>query len=107
MTRNSSTRTWRCAGATEGEITEAVGVGYLCGDTAALVIGVHAPEGPAANTQQDHPDDPRIERYWQLTTIISGKGPVPSPLPAFRWFASALRASQDATEAGSRLKFAA
>jgi DNA-binding transcriptional MerR regulator len=44
--------------------------------------------------------DPRIERYWQLTTIISGAGPFHSPLPALRWLASALRASQDGNEAG-------
>jgi hypothetical protein len=50
--------------------------------------------------QLETADDPRIERYWQLTSIISGKGPFPSPLPAFRWLASALRASQIETEAG-------
>jgi DNA-binding transcriptional MerR regulator len=36
--------------------------------------------------------EPRIERYWQLTAIISGKGPFSSPLPAFGWLAAALRA---------------
>lgn len=46
--------------------------------------------------------DPRIERYWQLTAIISGRGPFSSPLPALRWLASALRASQDQDEAGRR-----
>lgn len=44
-------------------------------------------------------DEHRIERYWQLTAIISGKGPFPSPLPAFRWLASALRASNGENEA--------
>jgi DNA-binding transcriptional MerR regulator len=49
--------------------------------------------------QLETADDPRIERYWQLTTVISGKGPFPSPLPALRWLASALRANQDGNEA--------
>jgi DNA-binding transcriptional MerR regulator len=39
--------------------------------------------------------DPRIERYWQLTAIISGRRPFSSPLPPLRWLASALRASED------------
>ncbi len=51
-------------------------------------------------TQLDGANDPRFERYWQLTSIISGRGPFPSPLPALRWLASALRASQDGNEAG-------
>lgn len=43
--------------------------------------------------------DTRIERYWQLTALISGTGPFSSPLPAFRWLASALDASQSGKEA--------
>lgn len=39
--------------------------------------------------------DPRIERYWELTAVISGRGPFPSPLPALEWLAAALRASRD------------
>jgi hypothetical protein len=39
--------------------------------------------------------DPRIERYWELTAVISGRGPFPSPLPALEWLAAALRASLD------------
>jgi DNA-binding transcriptional MerR regulator len=50
--------------------------------------------------QLDTATDPRIERYWQLTSIISGRGPFPSPLPAFRWLAAALRASRDGNEVG-------
>ena len=44
--------------------------------------------------------DPRIERYWELTAVISGRGPFPSPLPALEWLAAALRASQDRKETG-------
>ena len=42
--------------------------------------------------------DPRIERYWELTAIISGRGPFPSLQPALEWLAAALRASQDRKE---------
>jgi DNA-binding transcriptional MerR regulator len=40
--------------------------------------------------------DPRIERYWELTAIISGRGPFPSVQRALDWLAAALRASQEA-----------
>jgi DNA-binding transcriptional MerR regulator len=39
--------------------------------------------------------DPRIERYWELTAVISGRGPFPSIQRALEWLAAALRASQD------------
>ena len=35
--------------------------------------------------------DPRIERYWELTAVISGRGPFPSIQPALEWLAAALR----------------
>ncbi len=44
--------------------------------------------------------DPRIERYWELTAVISGRGPFPSLQPALEWLAAALRASQGHREAG-------
>jgi DNA-binding transcriptional MerR regulator len=44
--------------------------------------------------------DPRIERYWELTAVISGCGPFPSLQRALEWLAAALRASQDRKEAG-------
>ena len=44
--------------------------------------------------------DPRIERYWELTAVISGRGPFPSLQPALEWLAAALRASQDRKKAG-------
>jgi DNA-binding transcriptional MerR regulator len=44
--------------------------------------------------------DPRIERYWELTAVISGRGPFPSVQRALEWLAAALRASQDHEEAG-------
>ena len=37
---------------------------------------------------------PRIERYWQLTAIINGWPPFPSPMPAFEWLIAALRAHE-------------
>lgn len=39
--------------------------------------------------------DPRIERYWQLTAIINGRGPFTSPIPALGWLAAALCAQQE------------
>ena len=44
--------------------------------------------------------DPRIERYWELTAVISGRGPFPSVQRALEWLAAALRASQGHWEAG-------
>jgi len=38
--------------------------------------------------------DPRVERYWQLTAVISGKGPFSSQAP-LKWLAAALRAQQE------------
>lgn len=35
--------------------------------------------------------NPRIERYWQLTAIINGWPPFPTPMPAFEWLLAALR----------------
>lgn len=43
--------------------------------------------------------DPRIERYWELTAVISDRGPFPFPA-GWHWLAAALRASQDRKEAG-------
>jgi DNA-binding transcriptional MerR regulator len=39
--------------------------------------------------------DPRIERYWQLTAVISGRGAFTSPIPALGWLAAALRVQQE------------
>ena len=36
--------------------------------------------------------DRRVERYWQLLGVLNGWQPVPSTVPAFEWFAAALRA---------------
>ncbi len=44
--------------------------------------------------------DPRIERYWQLTAIITGRGPFQSLQRALEWLATALQASQ--TRKGGR-----
>ncbi|MDR3033656.1 MAG: MerR family transcriptional regulator [Kitasatospora sp.] len=38
--------------------------------------------------------DPRVERYWQLTAVITGKGPFSSQAP-LKWLAAALRAHHE------------
>ena len=38
--------------------------------------------------------DPRVERYWQLTAVIIGKGPFSSQAP-LKWLAAALRAQHE------------
>jgi len=38
--------------------------------------------------------DPRVERYWQLTAVITGKGPFSSQAP-LKWLAAALRAQHE------------
>lgn len=43
--------------------------------------------------------DPRIGRYWELTAVISGRGPFPFAA-GWYWLAAALRANQDRKEAG-------
>ena len=39
--------------------------------------------------------DPRIERYWQLTAVITGREPFTSSAPAWEWLAAALRAQHE------------
>ncbi|WP_433211838.1 MerR family transcriptional regulator [Microtetraspora malaysiensis] len=36
--------------------------------------------------------DHRVERYWQLIGVLNGRPPFPPSVPAFEWFAAALRA---------------
>ncbi|MEV5553422.1 MerR family transcriptional regulator [Nonomuraea wenchangensis] len=36
--------------------------------------------------------EPRVERYWQLLSLIKGQEPSPPAVPAFRWVLAALRA---------------
>jgi hypothetical protein len=36
--------------------------------------------------------EPRIERYWQLLSVINGRTPEASTVPAFQWLLAALRA---------------
>jgi DNA-binding transcriptional MerR regulator len=55
---------------------------------------------PELLAQLEAGTDPRIERYWQLTAIITGRGPFPSLQRALEWLATALRASQDPKEEG-------
>jgi DNA-binding transcriptional MerR regulator len=38
--------------------------------------------------------DPRIDRYWNLTAIINGWPPFPSPMPGSVWLLAALRAHE-------------
>jgi hypothetical protein len=39
--------------------------------------------------------DPRVERYWQLTAVITGREPFSSSAPAWEWLAAALRAQHE------------
>lgn len=39
--------------------------------------------------------DPRVERYWQLTAVITGREPFSSQAPAWEWLAAALRAQHE------------
>ena len=43
--------------------------------------------------------DPRVERYWQLTAVITGKGPFSSQAP-LKWLAAALRAQHEQGRSG-------
>ncbi|WP_337821688.1 hypothetical protein [Amycolatopsis sp. A1MSW2902] len=36
--------------------------------------------------------EPRVERYWELLSLIDNRSPEPSSVPAFAWVAAALRA---------------
>ena len=36
--------------------------------------------------------EPRAERYWQLLAIINGWPPIPSAMPHWEWFTTAVRA---------------
>lgn len=38
--------------------------------------------------------DERVERYWELAGILSGRPPFPKAVPAYRWLIDALRASE-------------
>ena len=38
--------------------------------------------------------DPRVERYWQLTAVITGREPFSSQAP-LKWLAAALRAQHE------------
>ncbi|MFC7386940.1 helix-turn-helix domain-containing protein [Sphaerisporangium rhizosphaerae] len=37
--------------------------------------------------------DPQVSRYWRLLTLINGRPPKPDPVPAARWFLTALEAA--------------
>src|SRR6201999_1301231 len=43
---------------------------------------------PELLAQLEAGTDPRIERYWELTAVISGRGPFPSLQPALKWLAA-------------------
>ncbi|PRX66052.1 hypothetical protein B0I32_106188 [Nonomuraea fuscirosea] len=36
--------------------------------------------------------EPRVERYWQLLSLLNGRQPGPPAVPAFAWLPAALRA---------------
>lgn len=60
----------------------------------ARIVGGDLPAAEAARigTQVERFTDRRVERYWQLLGTLHGRPPFPSAVPAFEWFAAALRA---------------
>ncbi|WP_405138753.1 MerR family transcriptional regulator [Nocardia sp. NBC_01388] len=40
----------------------------------------------------DTVSEPKVERYWELLTVINGYQPAPPAVPAFAWLSAALRA---------------
>ena len=65
-----------------GPVLDRIGVGDL--DPAARA---------ALAAQIETFSDRRVERYWALLGILNGWPAFPSTVPAFEWFAAALRAS--------------
>lgn len=62
----------------------------------ALAASVGRTDGRAYRTelveQVELSHEPRAERYWQLLAVINGWPPIPTTMPAWGWFADALRA---------------
>jgi len=54
--------------------------------------GVPATERASIADQVERFSDRRVERYWQLIGVLNSWPPFPSRVPAFEWFAAALRA---------------
>jgi hypothetical protein len=73
----------RCAGLSRHDEHPGVSAGTPGGQRRAELL-----------VQLEAAADPRIERYWELTAVISGRGPFPSVQRALEWPAAALRASQ-------------
>lgn len=69
-----------------GRVLERIGVGDLGPDARAALA--HQVETFA---------DRRVERYWTLLGVLNGWPAAPSMLPAFEWFAAALRARRQRT----------
>ncbi|MEU0480952.1 MerR family transcriptional regulator [Streptosporangium sp. NPDC006013] len=51
-----------------------------------------AEETAALITWLDMVAEPRVERYWQLLSLLKGQQPSPPAVPAFEWLLAALRA---------------
>ncbi|MET8156327.1 hypothetical protein ABZT47_08125 [Sphaerisporangium sp. NPDC005289] len=56
-----------------------------------------APETPAAERaaladRLETFTDRRVERYWELMSVLNGRPPYPSGVPSFEWVIAALRA---------------
>lgn len=84
----------------------AAGMDPASADAEAVVAELVAPYAQARGTA-DGPElrrwiletidtfaDRRVERYWQLLGLINGWPPIPSVVPAWEWFAAALRAER-------------
>lgn len=44
--------------------------------------------------------EPRVERYWELLSLINDRTPAPPSVPAFTWLAAALRAHREPPGSG-------
>ncbi|MEV5893793.1 MerR family transcriptional regulator [Nonomuraea fuscirosea] len=54
--------------------------------------GLDAQESAAVITWLELVTEPRVERYWQLLSLLKGHQPGPPAVPAFAWLLAALRA---------------
>ncbi|MEV4075228.1 MerR family transcriptional regulator [Nonomuraea fuscirosea] len=54
--------------------------------------GLAEQESAAVITWLELVTEPRVERYWQLLSLLNGRQPGPPAVPAFAWLLAALRA---------------
>ncbi|GII89392.1 hypothetical protein Ssi03_73820 [Sphaerisporangium siamense] len=57
-----------------------------------IPAGTPAAERDRMATRVEVFTDRRVERFWELMGVLNDRPPFPSGVPAFEWFAAALRA---------------